>query len=76
MILEIRDKLVEKLRESGWTDKLKGFLLSEDFLKILEFLRIERFENGKRFTPPLKYLLRAFEECKYKDLRVVIIGQD
>jgi uracil DNA glycosylase len=32
--------------------------------------------EDKRFTPPLKDLFTAFEECPYDDLRLVIVGQD
>jgi uracil DNA glycosylase len=33
-------------------------------------------QDDKRFTPPLKQVFRAFEECPYDKLQVVIIGQD
>ena len=72
---EIRDKLTDRLRPSGWADKLKGFVFSSDFDKIIEGLYTLR-ESGKRFTPIVKHSMRAFEECPYKDLKVVIIGQD
>ena len=72
---DIQKKLHEKLRESGWADKLKTFTLSSDFRDILEIL-LQRSRDGKRFTPTMKQVFRAFEECPYKDLRVVIIGQD
>lgn len=72
---EIKDKLIEKLKPSGWATKLKSFIYSSDFDKILETLYSER-EAGKRFTPPLKQVFRAFEECPLSDLKVVIIGQD
>jgi len=72
---DIKLKLIEKLRESGWANKLKGFLQSSDFDKIL--IELYRFrEEGKRFTPPLKQVFKAFEECPIKDLKVIIIGQD
>jgi uracil-DNA glycosylase len=32
--------------------------------------------NGQRFTPVLKDIFRAFEECPYDELKVVIVGQD
>jgi len=72
---DIQSKLYEKLKPSGWADKLKGFLLSEDFYKILEDL-LKEAQDNKRFTPPLKQVFRAFEECPYNELMVVIIGQD
>jgi len=74
-LAEIKSKLIEKLTPSGWAVKLRGFIQSSDFDKILENLLKER-DEGKRFTPPLKYTFRAFEECPVSDLKVVIIGQD
>ena len=72
---EIKLKLIEKLQPSGWATKLRGFIQSSDFEKILNELYKQRSE-GKRFTPPLKYVFRAFEECPVDKLRVVMIGQD
>lgn len=72
---EIKTKLIEKLTPSGWTAKLRGFIQSSDFDKILQSLYDER-EAGKRFTPPLKQVFRAFEECPEKDLKIIMIGQD
>jgi uracil-DNA glycosylase len=74
-LADIKCKLIEKLKVSGWTDKLKGFIQSSDFDKILQNLYDLR-ESGKRFTPPLKQVFRAFEECPVDKLRVIIIGQD
>ena len=72
---DVKFKLYEKLKPSGWGDKLKTFILSESFTDILKKLHEEAMD-GKRFTPVLKQLFRAFEECPYKDLKVVMIGQD
>ena len=74
-IQEVQAKLYERLKPSGWGDKLKGFLLSDDFNRILSTLLIEA-KDGKRFTPVVKQLFRAFEECPYDKLKVVMIGQD
>ena len=74
-LAEIKEKLIEKLKPSGWANKLKGFIQSSDFDKILQTLYNER-EDGKRFTPPLKDVFKAFEECPEKDLKIVFIGQD
>lgn len=74
-LVEIKEKLIEKLKPSGWANKLKGFIQSSDFDKILQTLYNER-EDGKRFTPPLKDVFRAFEQCPEKDLKIVFIGQD
>lgn len=60
---------------SGWSVKLRTFIKSSEFDKILETLYKMR-EDGKRFTPPLKQVFRAFEECPVDKLKVIIIGQD
>jgi uracil-DNA glycosylase len=72
---EIQQKLYDRLKPTGWADKLKGFILSDDFYKILTVLLIEA-QDGKRFTPLIKQLFRAFEECPFDSLKVVILGQD
>lgn len=74
-LVEIKQKLIDKLTPPGWSTKLRGFIQSTDFDKILQALYNER-EDGKRFTPPLKQVFRAFEECPEKDLKIVVIGQD
>jgi uracil-DNA glycosylase len=76
--VDLRDtqiKLYERLKPSGWGDVLKTFLLSTDFESILETL-LKQAKEGKRFTPQLKLVFKAFEECPLKDLKVVVIGQD
>lgn len=74
-IKEIKDKLIDKLRPSGWADMLKAFILSDDFDKIITDL-VAQVDDGKRFTPQLKYVFTAFEECNWEDLKVVVLGQD
>jgi len=72
---EIQHKIYEKLIPSGWGDKLKMFLLSDEFYSILKTLH-DQSQDGKKFTPVLKDLFRAFEECPYKDLKMVMIAKD
>ena len=72
---DIQQKLYERLKPSGWADKLKGFLLSADFHNILAELQ-RQSQSGKKFTPVLKQLFRAFEECPYSELKVIIMVQD
>jgi uracil-DNA glycosylase len=71
---DIQQKLYDKLKPSGWADRLKGFILSDDFHSILKEL-LGQSQDGKRFTPVLKQLFRVFEECPFDELRVVMIGQ-
>lgn len=72
---KIKQTLYNKLKPSGWAEKLRGFLLSSDFDKILTTLHKEALE-GKRFTPTLKQIFRVFEECPFSELKVIMIGQD
>lgn len=74
-IEDIKKKLVDILRPSGWANLLKTFLLSQDFDKILEFLAKEK-EEERRFVPNLRTMLRAFEECPYDNLKIVWVLQD
>jgi uracil-DNA glycosylase len=72
---DVKEKLYSKLEISGWNEKLKSFLLGNEMDKVLATLLIEAMDN-KRFTPPMKHIFRAFEECPYNKVNVVIIGQD
>jgi uracil-DNA glycosylase len=72
---DVKSKLYDSLKESGWHNVLKGFLLSEDFDKVILALK-EQVEDDKRFTPPLKQVFRAFQECPLDSLQVIVVGQD
>lgn len=72
---EIIGKLQEILKPSGWYNLLKGFLVSEDFYKIIQTLEQQVLEK-KRFTPPLKQVFKAFQECPLDKLKVVIVNDE
>ena len=72
-IKEIQKKLYDKLKGSGWDHKLKMFLLSKEFENILTEL-YKKSTSGDKFTPTLKQLFRAFEVCKYENLKVVMLS--
>jgi len=72
---EIKQKMFDKLESSGWQRFFKHYIFSTDFIDALLALH-KSSQEGKRFTPPLKNVFKAFEECKYDDLKVVMIGQD
>jgi uracil-DNA glycosylase len=74
-IEEIKQKIFDKLQPSGWGQKLKPFLFSGDFDNILMQLHKLSIQN-KKFTPTVKDLFRAFEECPYDELKVVMVGQE
>jgi uracil-DNA glycosylase len=72
---EIKQKMFEKLKPSGWDRVFKSFIFSSDFDTILTQLW-NLSQSDRRWTPPLKQVFRAFEECPYSKLQVVFIGQD
>ena len=72
---EVKEKLNAKLKESGWSTALVNFLMTSDFDDILDFL-LRDAQDGKRFTPKVKDIFRAFEECPISNTNVVILGQD
>ena len=74
-IEEIKQKMFNKLEPSGWGRIFKSFIFSSEFEKIIIELYKQSVED-KRFTPPLKQVFRAFEECPYHELQMVIVGQD
>jgi uracil-DNA glycosylase len=74
-IEQIKQKMFDKLEPNGWGKVFKSFIFSSEFEKILTKLWDLSNENS-RFTPTLKQVFRAFEECPYDKLQVVIIGQD
>ena len=74
-IEDIKQKMFNKLEPSGWGQKLKPFIFSGDFDNILNQLYDLSIQD-KKFTPPLKQVFRAFEECPLDKLKIVIIGQD
>jgi uracil-DNA glycosylase len=72
---QIQDKLIGKLVASGWASFMRAHLRSSDFNSIIEFL-INENQEGRRFTPALKQVFRAFEECPVDKVKVILIGQD
>ena len=57
---EIKLKLFEKLKPTGWDRVFKSFIFSTDFDDIIKKLW-DLSQSDKRFTPPLKQLFKAFE---------------
>tara|TARA_R110002012_G_scaffold303796_1_gene505891 strand:- start:42 stop:761 length:720 start_codon:yes stop_codon:yes gene_type:complete len=74
-INNLRERLIEKLVESGWEPALSPFINGLSFDIIMNNL-VSLVESGRRFTPKFKDTMNAFVECPYDDLKVIIIGQD
>lgn len=72
---EIAQKLYQKLEGTGWDEALRTFLLGQSFENLLDEL-VKLRNQGKRITPPLKNVFRAFTECPVNTVKVVMIGQD
>jgi len=73
-IKEKKDYFIPLLEESGW-DSVKKLVENSMFDDIIIKL-INEVNQGRRFTPVYKDIFNAFLECSYKDVKVVIIGQD
>lgn len=61
--------------EANWWIKLKPFIESDTFRHIGSTLQKEHKE-GKIITPSFENTFRAFKECPYNNLRVVLLGLD
>jgi uracil-DNA glycosylase len=72
---EVSKKLYKKVEGSGWETVFGTYLLSSDFQDLLDNL-VKLRNSGKRITPPLKNVFKAFTECPLDTTNVVIIGQD
>jgi len=73
-IKEKKDYFIPLLEESGW-DSVKKLVENSMFDDIIIKL-VNEVNQGRRFTPVYKDIFNAFLECPYKDVKVVIIGQD
>lgn len=64
------------LKELGieWFNKLSPFLLSDEGLKIFDTLREKN--KSKKVVPLAENVFKAFKECPYDKMKVVIIALD
>lgn len=74
-INNIRKKFKSQLNNSGWNNIMNPIIDSEEF-EISIYKLKSYVENNQRFTPKLSEIFRAFEECPFDQLKVIIIGQD
>jgi len=72
--LDIKQKLSDKIFETGWYF-VEDYLFTDEFQKTLEYL-VNDVNNGNRFTPQIKNILKPFEECHFDNTKVIIVGQD
>lgn len=60
--------------EASWKEQLSPEFGKDYFKELTEFVRQE-YRTGQVF-PPGKLIFAAFDHCSFKNMRVVIIGQD
>lgn len=60
--------------DESWQNVLQPQFETTYFKELTEFVRAE-YQNYKCF-PPGRQIFSAFNNCKFEDLKVVIIGQD
>ncbi|HRG34018.1 MAG: uracil-DNA glycosylase [Saprospiraceae bacterium] len=61
--------------EIGWAEVLKEEFDKEYFIKIVDFLKLEK-SRGKVIFPPGSLIFNAFDLSPWDKTRVVILGQD
>lgn len=67
-------EIIQKI-ELSWSIELKEELISESFKSLTNFLKLE-YENGKIIYPASKNIFSAFHLTHFKNVKVVILGQD
>jgi len=61
--------------EDSWKEQLKNEFRQPYFTEIANFLKAEK-AAGKVIYPPGKFIFNAFNTTPFKDVKVVILGQD
>ena len=60
--------------EESWNEQLKDEFGKLYFKRLTDFVR-EEYTNNKIY-PPAKLIFNAFNSCPFKEVKVVIVGQD
>lgn len=61
--------------EESWKDRLAEEFGKEYFKKIVDFLKVEK-QAGKTIYPPGPLIFNAFNTTPFRNVKVVILGQD
>ena len=61
---------------NDWDKVLEGEFEKEYYLKLREFLKSEYISKKYPVYPPMNDIFNALKRTAYKDVKVVIIGQD
>ena len=71
-INNLREKLIESIKPSGWEPALSPFINGLSFDMIMNNL-VSLVEANRRFTPKFKDIMNAFIECPYDNVNVIVI---
>jgi uracil-DNA glycosylase len=66
---------LNSIRESSWQKKLEPEFGKPYFSELAQFLAIEK-QKGAVSYPPEAMIFNAFEKTPFKDVKVVVLGQD
>tara|TARA_Y100001970_G_scaffold294213_1_gene448643 strand:- start:39703 stop:40419 length:717 start_codon:yes stop_codon:yes gene_type:complete len=68
-------KKVLEILDPSWLEYLQEEFSKEYMASLSKFLNKEK-QNGKLIYPPSKEIFKALELCTYKQVKVIILGQD
>lgn len=62
--------------EQGWKELLKEEFEKDYFKRLTDFVKKEYQENKDAVFPKASQIFRAFNDCPFEKVKVVILGQD
>lgn len=71
---EVKNRRIE-LIGNDWYEKLSDLFETKEMYNVKTVLENERKNGYKVYPEPLQFF-RAFKECRYNNVKVVIVGQD
>lgn len=67
---------MEVKMESSWKKVLSAEFDKPYFIDLVKFVKKEYTERKNAIFPPASHIFRAFDECPFENVKVVILGQD
>ncbi|AHE62399.1 uracil-DNA glycosylase [Borrelia parkeri] len=62
--------------EESWKETLKGEFCKSYFKRLVNFIKNEYKTKKDKIFPPPKLIFNAFDSLPFKDIKIVILGQD
>lgn len=72
-IQEVKQNLLDTLKDTGWDKQLRTFFLGSDLDIILETL-LKEAQDNRRFTPQIRNIFKFLSECPYDSVKAVFIN--